>query len=179
MSSCRRTYRENTLRSAKGCLPERRAAPDAPYCDRVDQTALNATVDACKALIDARFPDDEEQGAAAMLLADGTILTGTAPAAANPSVEVCHEVEPYCAAYRLNQAIVASVCLHRQPGGRTVVLSPCGVCRERLAVHGPSVLVAVPDHSDFTVVVWKPLKAVLPDYWLTAFPDEVDADWSN
>ena len=149
------------------------------YCDRVDRTALAATVDACKALIDARFPDDGDQGAAAMLLADGTILTGTAPAAANPSVEVCHEVEPYCGAYRLNQSIVASVCLHRQPGGRTVVLSPCGVCRERLAVHGPSVLVAVADRVDPTVVVWKPLKAVLPDYWMTAFPDEVDADWAT
>lgn len=159
--------------------PQRVAGPDTPYCDRVDQTALAATVDACKALIDSRFPDDGDQGAAAMLLADGTILTGTSPTAVNPSVEVCHEIEPYCGAYRLNQSIIASVCLHRQPGGRTVVLSPCGVCRERLAVHGPAVLVAVADRSDPTVVVWRTLKAVLPDYWMTAFPDEVDAAWAN
>jgi len=61
-----------------------------------------------------------------MLLDDGTIVTGTAPAAVNPSVEVCHETEPYCAAFRLGRRIVASVCLHREPGGRTLVLSPCG-----------------------------------------------------
>lgn len=114
-----------------------------------------------------------------MLLADGTILTGTAPAAVNPSVQVCHEIEPYVAAYRLNQPIVASVCLYRQPGGRTVVLSPCGVCRERLAVHGAAVLVAVPDRNDPTVAVWKTLKEVLPDYWMTSFSDEIDADWAN
>lgn len=113
-----------------------------------------------------------------MLLQDGTILTGTAPDAFNPSVEVCHEIEPYCGAYRLNQRIVASVCLHREPGGRTVVLSPCGVCRERLAVHGPEVLVAVADRDDPTVVVWKPLRDVLPDYWMTAFPKEIDPGWT-
>ena len=109
----------------------------------MDHSLLDATATACEELIGLRFPDDDHHGAAAMLLADGTILTGTAPDAVNPSVEVCHEVEPFCAAYRLNQPVVASICLHRQPGGRVVVLSPCGVCRERLAVHGPDVRVAV------------------------------------
>jgi cytidine deaminase len=145
----------------------------------VDHSALDATVAACAALIESRFPDDDHRGAAAMLLADGTILTGTSPDAINPAVEVCHETEPYCAAHRLNQRIVASVCLHRKPGGQVVVLSPCGVCRERLAVHGPSVLVAVAGRGDPAVVVWKTLREVLPDYWMTAFPDEVSAGWAT
>ena len=145
----------------------------------MDERALAATVASCKDLIDSRFPDNGDHGAAAMLLEDGTILAGTAPDAANPSVQVCHEIEPYCGAYRLNQRVVASVCLHRQTGGRTVVLSPCGVCRERLALYGPRVLVAVAGRSDPTVVVWKTLKEVLPDYWMTAFPDEIDADWTT
>ncbi|MGY1433639.1 cytidine deaminase [Streptomyces reniochalinae] len=144
----------------------------------MDQTALASTVAACKALIDTRFPEGGENGAAAMLLKDGTILTGTAPDAFNPSVEVCHEIEPYCGAHRLDQHIVASVCLHRESGGRTVVLSPCGVCRERLAVHGPDVLVAVADREDSTTIVWKPLKHVLPDYWMTVFPDEMASGWT-
>lgn len=145
----------------------------------VEQADLAAVLDACGSLIRDRFPDDEHHGAAAMLLDDGTILTGTAPDAVNPSVEVCHETEPYCAAFRLGRRIVASVCLHREPGGRTVVLSPCGVCRERLAVHGPTVLVAVADLEDPTVAVWKPMKDVLPDYWMTAFPDEIDPGWTD
>ena len=154
-------------------------AVESYYCDGVDKSALAATAAACKALIDARYPDDGDHGAAAMLLGDGTILTGTAPVAVNPAVQVCHEIEPYCGAHRVNQHVVASICLHRQPGGRTVVLSPCGVCRERLAAHGPDVLVAVADSSDPTVVVWKRLSQVLPDYWMTAFPDEIDARWTT
>lgn len=114
-----------------------------------------------------------------MLLDDGTILTGTAPEAFNPSVEVCHETEPYCGAYRLDQRIVASICLHRRPTGRTVVLSPCGVCRERLAVHGPGVLVAVAERDDPTIIVWKTLRDVLPDYWMTAIPEELDQAWRS
>lgn len=139
---------------------------------------LNATVAACRELIDTRFPGDDHHGAAAMLLDDRSILTGTSPSAINPSVEVCHEIEPYCGAYRLGRQVVASVCLHRQPGGKMVVLSPCGVCRERLAVHGPDVLVAVASLHDATKVVWKTLKDVLPDYWMTAFPDEIDPGWT-
>jgi cytidine deaminase len=144
----------------------------------VNESDLSATVAACRSLIDDRFPDDDDHGAAAMLLDDGTILTGTAPDAINAAVAVCHETEPFCGAFRLGRRVLASVCLHRQPGGQTVVLSPCGVCRERLAVYGPDVLVAVAALADAARVVWKPLKNVLPDYWMTAFPDEIDADWT-
>ena len=138
---------------------------------------LNRTVETCRDLIEQRFPGAEERGATAMLLADGTILTGTAPDAVNPAVEVCHEIEPYAAAFRLNQEIVASVCLHRDKAGRFLVLSPCGVCRERLAVHGPDVLVGVAGGEDPTQVVWKPLHEVLPDYWMTVFPGEISSRW--
>jgi cytidine deaminase len=102
----------------------------------VNAKALDATVAACRDLIETRFPDDSHRGAAAVLLADGKILTGTSPDFINPSTTVCHETEPYCGAFRLGQTIVASVCLHRTPERRFLVLSPCGVCRERLAVHG-------------------------------------------
>src|SRR6516165_6287350 len=64
------------------------------YCSRVDERALAATVASCKDLIDSRFPDDGDHGAAAMLLEDGTILTGTAPDAVNASVEVCTRSSP-------------------------------------------------------------------------------------
>jgi cytidine deaminase len=72
----------------------------------------------------------------------------------------------------------ASVCLHRFPDGRVVVLSPCGVCRERLATHGPELLAAVPAADDATVVAWKRFRKLLPDYWMSAFPDELGPGWS-
>ena len=102
----------------------------------MNHALLDATVEACRSLIEDRFPPGTDRGAAAMLLADGTVLTGTSPHAVNPSVQVCHEIEPYCGAFRLGERVIASVCLHCVPDGRFLVLSPCGVCRERLAVHG-------------------------------------------
>lgn len=59
-----------------------------------------------------------------MLLGDGTILTGTSPEFLNSSTDLCHEAEPYCAAFRLDQPIVASVCLHRTKEDHFIVLSP-------------------------------------------------------
>ena len=110
-----------------------------------------------------------------MLLDDGSIVTGTSPDTVNGSVEVCHEVEPYCAAFRLGRHIVASVCLHRLEDGRHFVLSPCGVCRERLANHGPDVLLAVPSASDPTEVAWVTLREALPHYWMSVFAE--DSPW--
>jgi cytidine deaminase len=137
------------------------------------ESALTATVEACRELIAARFPEPSHKGAAAMLLADGTVLTGTAPDATNPSVEVCHEVGPYCEAFRLAQPVVASVCLHRTPDGDHRVLSPCGVCLERLAVYGADVRVAVPQPAAMYEVHWITLREALPHYWMLAFPDEL------
>jgi cytidine deaminase len=138
---------------------------------------LDATVAGCRRLIATRFPGDESRGAAAVLLDDGTVLTGTSPDFLNSSTDLCHEAEPYCAAFRLDRRIVASVCLLRLEDGRHVVLSPCGVCRERLAGHGPDVLVAVPDAADGTVVRWVTLREALPHHWLAVLPEELP-DWA-
>jgi cytidine deaminase len=144
----------------------------------VDEDGLLATVEACRSLIDDRFPGDDSHGAAAMLLDDGTILTGTAPVAVNPAVQVCHETEPFLAAFRRGRKVVASICLHREQGS-VLVLSPCGVCRERLAVHGPDLRVAIPDADDPERIRWSPLSALLPSYWITVFADEDSEGWTT
>lgn len=138
--------------------------------------SLEFTLAECRKLIATRFAADESRGAAAVLLDDGTVVTGTSPDFLNSSMTLCHEAEPYCAAFRLDRRILASVCLHRFEDGRHVVLSPCGVCRERLAGHGPDVLVAVPASSDGTEIQWVTLREALPHYWLTVIPEEVP-DW--
>lgn len=111
-----------------------------------------------------------------MLLEDGEIVTSTAPAAVNPSVEICHETGAYCEAYKRSKKILASVCLHREVDGQFVVLSPCGVCLERLAAHGPDVNVGVPSQDASTEVSWVPLKQAHPFYWRKVFPGETP-DW--
>jgi cytidine deaminase len=150
-------------------------------CDRyscgVQRTQRDAAIEACRELITQRFPDDAQEGAAAMLLGDGTVATGTAPEVLNPAVESCHELEPFCAAYRLGQPVLASVCLHRAAPDRFVVLSPCGVCREHLAIHGPEVQVAVADRNDPTKVVWKSLRQLSPDFWRSALTEDAASVW--
>lgn len=138
---------------------------------------LDATIGECRRLIATRFPDGSSRGAAAVLLDDGRILTGTSPDFVNGSTVLCHEAEPYCAAFRLDRRIVASVCLHRFDDGRHVVLSPCGVCRERLAGHGPGVLVATAAAPDPTDLQWVTLREALPYYWVAAACPEEAADW--
>jgi cytidine deaminase len=142
----------------------------------LNEDLLRETVDACRSLLEERFPDGDSNGASAMLLDDGTIETGTAPVAVNPAVQVCHETEPYLAAFRLGRRILASVCLHREEGS-ILVLSPCGVCRERLAAHGPDLLMAVPEPEDPGQVSWRPLSALLPSYWPIVFDDVPSDGW--
>ncbi len=134
---------------------------------------LQGVVSACREFIGSRFPEPSAQGAAAMLLGNGMVVTGTAPEAVNPSVELCHEVGPYCDAFRIRQPVMASVCLHRSVEGVIRVLSPCGVCLERLAIHGASVLVGVPQSGDPGSVHWVQLRDALPHYWMLAFPEEL------
>lgn len=149
-------------------------------CDlcRMEQDDLPKLAEACRGFVDLRWPAGGG-GGAAMLFGDGTTLCGTSPDVLNASVEMCHEVEPFAAAFRLQQPVVASTCLHKESAGRFLVFSPCGVCRERLAIHGPQVHVAVASPDDVTVPVWKTLGELLPDYWLCAVPGELPSGWGD
>lgn len=120
----------------------------------VGEAEFAATLDTCRSLIRDRFGADDDRGAAAILLDDRAIVTGTAPEALNSSVQACHEIDSYCAAFRLGRSVLVSVCPYRESGRRTLVLSPRGVCRERLAADGPSVLVAVADLSEEVREAW-------------------------
>jgi len=113
-------------------------------------TDLEHVVATCRELIETRFGSESDCGAAAVLLGDGSIITSTSPDVQNPSTILCHETEPYLAAFRLNQPILASLCLHRTEDDCFVVFSPCGICRERLMMHGAAPLVGVPEPDDAT-----------------------------
>ncbi|WP_298180798.1 cytidine deaminase [Saccharomonospora sp.] len=129
-------------------------------------------VAAATELLDDRFPGESEAGAAAMVLDDGTVLTSTAPPALNPAVELCHEVGALCEAYRLGRTVVASACVVR-PGREADawVLTPCGVCQERLRVHGPEVLVAVPEPDDPARWRMVRLGELQPHWWRAVFDE--------
>jgi cytidine deaminase len=131
----------------------------------VDQTLFDAAV----ALLNSRFPG-QEGIAAAMYTADGDILTSVYFEPEWGSAMLCAEAGACCEAQKLGKAIVASVCVSRLSGDApTLVLTPCGICQERLFHWGPDVQVAVPAPDDPTRWESKSLGEVQPYHWVNAF----------
>lgn len=126
--------------------------------------------DSAVALIKEKYPSDWG-GAAAMALEDGTILTSIAPEVIVASTELCIETGAILEAHKLGKKITHSICVVRDDEhSEFKVLSPCGVCQERLIYWGPNVKVAVsvPDKD----VVFKTLSEVQPYHWTAAYPGE-------
>lgn len=135
------------------------------YLMTVDQTLYNAAVK----LAVARYPTDWS-GAAAMYTADGKILTSVYVDAPNSGVELCSETGCICEAHKFGVAITASIYISRLSEKEPfIILTPCGLCQERLAFWGGDVQVAVPNPEDATKWVSKSLREVQPFYWRKAF----------
>ncbi|GER90689.1 cytidine deaminase [Dictyobacter vulcani] len=130
-------------------------------------------VDAAIALMNKRFPKNEDSGAAALYTADGNILTSVSPDIPNGAAALCHETGAICEAYKLEQKVIASVCVYRAANSEAIlILAPCGICQERLFMWGPDVEVAVADPLDASKWIAKKLSEVQPYYWCKVFADE-------
>lgn len=126
--------------------------------------------DAAVELIKQRYPANWG-GAAALALGDGTILTSIAPEVIAASTELCMETGAILEAHKLNKKVTHSLCVVRDDEhSEFKVLSPCGVCQERLIYWGPNVKVAVTVPGD--KLVYKTLSEVQPFHWTAAYPDE-------
>ena len=104
-----------------------------------EQKLFEATVN----LIEQRFGKNSDEGAAAVYTKSGKIITSTSPDTLNDSVTLCHETGAYCEAYKLDDPIIASICVHQGEDGKNLVFTPCGVCQERLFLYGDDVMVGV------------------------------------
>lgn len=124
--------------------------------------------EAAVSLIEERFGKSSDSGAAAVLTAAGRILTSTAPETLNDAVSLCHETGAICEAFKLNEKIVASICVHQDKHGRNIVLTPCGVCQERLFFYGAEVKVGTYDKKAPTKWSFKSLSEIQPFYWRKA-----------
>lgn len=105
-----------------------------------------------------------------MYTSDGEILTSVAPEVINASTELCMETGAILEAHKLNTKITHSLCIARDNENEEFkVLSPCGVCQERLFYWGSDVKVAVtkPDNQ----LLFKSLEEVQPYHWTKAYAD--------
>ncbi len=127
-------------------------------------------VDAAVAQLDRRWPAPAEGAAAAVYLDDGAIVTSVGLDNINAGVNLCAETGAFCQAYTLGRRITASVCVYRMPEPeRVVVLAPCGICQERLALWGPDVEVGVPDPGQPAGWRARTLAEAHPYYWAREF----------
>jgi len=91
----------------------------------------------------------------------------------NEVANLCHETGAICEANRLNLHVTASVCVSRSvPEEPFVILTPCGVCQERLALWGMDVEIAVPILENPSCWQAKRLGDVQPFYWRNALQEE-------
>lgn len=103
-------------------------------------------------ILDARYRAGVHEVAAALRLADGSVVTGLHVESTAGRASVCAESAALSAAVVAGSPVVAVVGVLRRPSGTLHLIEPCGVCAELLADHAPSASVWVAVDDGFGVV---------------------------
>ncbi|ENY5168578.1 TPA: cytidine deaminase [Vibrio parahaemolyticus] len=112
--------------------------------ERIEKDLYDAAVQ----LIETRYPTGWG-GAAAVRTRSGKILTSVAPDVKNDALSLCMEVGAYLEAHKLDEAVTHSLCICREDeNGDFLVLSPCGICQERLVHWGGDVKAAISNENN-------------------------------
>ncbi|MDQ0350344.1 cytidine deaminase [Alkalibacillus filiformis] len=131
----------------------------------IEQKLYQTAID----LIEKRYPSGWG-GAAAMYTEDDQILTSVSPDVINASTELCIETGSILEAHKLNTKVTHTICVAREDeNANFIVLTPCGVCQERLFYWGENVKAAVtnPDGK----LLYKTLKEIQPYHWYKAYKE--------
>ncbi len=121
-------------------------------------------------LIQKRYPAGWG-GAAVIRTAQGSYFTSVAIETANASAVLCIEVGAMCEAHKFNERVTHCLCVVREDGNSPFrVLSPCGICQERLRYWGDAVQVGVTTGDDTLTFV--PLRELTPYHWTNAYSAE-------
>jgi cytidine deaminase len=119
--------------------------------------------EAAKSLINLRYPTGWG-GAAALATESGKILTSVAPDTKNDALSLCMEVGSCLEAHKLNERVTHSLCICRESEtSEFTILTPCGICQERLSHWGGSVSVAISNSEN--KLVFKNLRELMPYHW--------------
>jgi len=132
---------------------------------KLDQTLVEAAIE----LLESRFPKSEGI-AAAVRTDDGRILTSVVFDPEWGGGGLCAETGAILEVHKLGKRVVAVVCVSRLSGkAPIVILTPCGICQERLFHWGGAVEIAIPDPNDPAKWVPKTLAEVQPYYWVNVY----------
>ena len=127
------------------------------------------------ALIRRRYPTGWG-GAGVVRTAEDHYYTSVAIETANASAELCIETGAMLEAHKYNEQVTHCLCVIRDDEKSPFrVLSPCGICQERLRYWGEDVLVAVTNNEQPLKFV--PLRVLQPYHWTNAYPPEELEHW--
>lgn len=129
----------------------------------IEQTLYDTAV----SFIKERYPSGWG-GAAVIHTKDGRYLISVAPEVLNASTELCIETGAICEAHKFNAPVTHCICVVRDDErSKFKVLTPCGICQERLRYWGEDVLVGVTTMDNSLKFV--PLGELMPYYWGKAY----------
>lgn len=121
-------------------------------------------------LIRKRYPKGWG-GAAVIRTENDNYYTSVPIETANPSAVLCIEVGAMCEAHKYNEKVTHCLCVVRDHEKAPFkVLSPCGICQERLRYWGDEVLVGVTHGGQKLKFVT--LKELTPFHWSEAYSRE-------
>jgi cytidine deaminase len=124
--------------------------------------------------IKKRYPHGKGN-VAVMHTADGQYLLSVAIETIDSNVELCAETGALCEAAKYDLKITHSLCVVREnENSPCQILTPCGICQERLRYYGTDVLCGVTTEDN--VLKFVSLSQLQPYHWTTAFDDIVMYD---
>ena len=113
-------------------------------------------------------------GAAVIYTEEGHYFTSVSIETANASAVLCIETGAILEAHKFNEKVTHCLCLVRDDEKSPFkILTPCGICQERLRYWGKDVQVAVTTEDNSLKFVT--LDELQPHHWTNAYPaDELD-----
>lgn len=129
----------------------------------IEQTLYDTAID----FIKNRYPSGWG-GAAVIHTDDNRFLISVAIDVFNASAELCIETGAICEAHKWNVGVTHCICVVRDDEqSEFKVLTPCGICQERLRFWGEDVLVGVTTNDSSLKFVR--LGELMPYYWGKAY----------
>ena len=129
----------------------------------IEQTLYDTAVD----FIKNRYPTGWG-GAAVIHTDDDRYLISVAIDVFNASAELCIETGAICEAHKWNVGVTHCICVVRDDEqSEFKVLTPCGICQERLRFWGEDVMVGVTTNDSSLKCVR--LGELMPYYWGMAY----------
>lgn len=114
--------------------------------------------------LEYRYGRDKAGGVAVLRIETGEYLISVWDDEVNESSYLCAETGAICEAHKLNKKVTHSLCICRQNDNEKLeILSPCGICQERLYYWGQDVKCAISTKDNS--VVFKTLEEMQPYYW--------------